>query len=224
MFNRSNSSHERFHTEGMVCINELRYASLQRGVAAGSSFTSKRMFSFHSRPRTSHTVCSPVSRVFSHAHHTGTLAHTSARSLGLSNLPLPLPELIATSKISISSQPSYNLQPPAPPTPTNNNPTQGILKTNHQTMASNTLTDNDRKVLAAAWHCFETQPKARKTFPTSKPKQVPPQTKPRTNPALTSHLPGQLHQTRRNDGLQDRRFRLGLLQLHQKEAALLGRC
>jgi hypothetical protein len=26
-------------------------------------------------------------------------------------------------------------------------------------MSSNTLTDNDRKVLAAAWHCFETQPK-----------------------------------------------------------------
>jgi len=28
-------------------------------------------------------------------------------------------------------------------------------------MASNNLTDNDRKLLAAAWHCFETQPKVR---------------------------------------------------------------
>jgi hypothetical protein len=26
-------------------------------------------------------------------------------------------------------------------------------------MASTNLTDNDRKLLAAAWHCFETQPK-----------------------------------------------------------------
>jgi len=26
-------------------------------------------------------------------------------------------------------------------------------------MASNNLTDNDHKLLAAAWHCFETQPK-----------------------------------------------------------------
>jgi hypothetical protein len=29
-------------------------------------------------------------------------------------------------------------------------------------MSSSTLTDNDRKVLAAAWHCFETQPKVSK--------------------------------------------------------------
>lgn len=28
-------------------------------------------------------------------------------------------------------------------------------------MTSNNLTDNDRKMLAAAWHCFETQPKVR---------------------------------------------------------------
>jgi hypothetical protein len=32
-------------------------------------------------------------------------------------------------------------------------------RTHSPKMASTNLTDNDRKLLAAAWHCFETQPK-----------------------------------------------------------------
>lgn len=32
-------------------------------------------------------------------------------------------------------------------------------------MASNTLTDNDRKLLAAAWQCFEAQPKVSDRLP-----------------------------------------------------------
>jgi hypothetical protein len=35
-------------------------------------------------------------------------------------------------------------------------------------MASTNLTDNDRKLLAAAWHCFETQPKVSSRLYSSK--------------------------------------------------------
>ncbi|KAM0717410.1 hypothetical protein Q7P37_007262 [Cladosporium fusiforme] len=52
----------------------------------------------------------------------------------------------------ISSEQPINLQtnPQHSTQLTNNPPTK---------LASNTLTENDRKLLAAAWHCFETQPK-----------------------------------------------------------------
>jgi hypothetical protein len=39
-------------------------------------------------------------------------------------------------------------------------------------MSSNTLTDNDRKLLAAAWQCFETQPKVRNHFPHTETKTI----------------------------------------------------
>jgi hypothetical protein len=38
---------------------------------------------------------------------------------------------------------------------------------------SNTLTDNDRKVLAAAWHCFDSQPKASEPLPRTFTNQSP---------------------------------------------------
>lgn len=76
---------------------------------------------------------------------------------------------------------------------------------------STNLTDNDRKVLAAAWYCFESPPKVSpfSLASTNRPK------------ALTSRflLTGQLHQTRRTSGLQERRNRRCLLRADQEEGA-----
>lgn len=122
----------------------------------------------------------------SRAHPIEMFAHTSARFLDLSKLPLPLPEHHTTN--STSNQPSYSVQPTTIPKQFNNHPTQLKTKTkpNSQTMASNTLTDNDRKLLAAAWQCFETQPKVRNSLPLTtqpNPTRKPPlHIKPRTKP------------------------------------------
>jgi hypothetical protein len=43
-----------------------------------------------------------------------------------------------------------------------------IQPTHSLKMASTNLTDNDRKLLAAAWHCFETQPKVSSRLYSSK--------------------------------------------------------
>lgn len=48
-------------------------------------------------------------------------------------------------------------------------------------MTTSNLTDNDRKMLAMAWHCFETQPKVGQ--PTNQPKQS--KTEPTPSPAQT---------------------------------------
>ena len=164
MFRSSDFSHHGLHHKSVthMGMNEAWHTSFQRGLAS-----LRKDGKTHSRQITSRTVLSPVSRGRSRAHPMEMLAHISGRSLDLSKLRLPLPKLTTPPTTSNSNQPSYSVQPTTIPKQFNNHPTQLKTKTkpNSQTMASNTLTDNDRKLLAAAWQCFETQPKVRNSLP-----------------------------------------------------------
>lgn len=101
-------------------------------MSAKRSFTLEGCFQF-TRDISPATLCnSLVSRVFHMLPRMRMLARTSTRSLDLSKLPLPLPKLITLFTTSTSSQFSYNVQPPTPPKPSNNQPIQSIPQPNTQ--------------------------------------------------------------------------------------------
>jgi hypothetical protein len=88
------------------------------------------------------------------------LALRTARSLDLSTkLPISAPTHNNIHIHNLNSKPTTvqsttidTVEVSSPKNLTSPNPTQPTM--------SNTLTNNDRKILAAAWHCFESQPKA----------------------------------------------------------------
>lgn len=95
-------------------------------------------------------------------------------------LPYSLPPL--NPNIHNNHHPSTHFQQPDPKQETiqQQHTKKETQLTHSPKMASTNLTDNDRKLLAAAWHCFETQPKV-----SPSPTTVtipPPESSPSSNP------------------------------------------
>jgi hypothetical protein len=101
-----------------------------------------------------------------HNTHLFTLSRTSPLS------PLSTQTFATTIIPPLSSKTEPKLRTKTIPTH-QRNPTHSLPK-----MSSTNLTDNDRKLLAAAWHCFETQPKVSPSLTTA---TIPPSESTRQN-------------------------------------------